>query len=191
MWQLEKGELFLSEISLKRLKQLYKKETNGKAKLRLLAAIHRKRGKSIDNIAELLEKPRKTVHGWLTCFQERGISGKDSIKQEGRPCKLTAKQRKELIKKLEKGPLYNPSGLWTAKEVRNLIRNKYGVLYGRTNMWKIFIAAGFTPQVPRKKHYKTASIEQIERFKKTPNKRQDATERKVLLWPQKTKQHLA
>ena len=188
MWQLEKGDMFLQKTSLKELKRLYKKETNSKAKLRLLAAIHRKRGKSMDIIAELLEKPRTTIHGWLTYFQERGISGKDSIKQEGRPCKLSGKQRKELVKQLKKGPPRNSSGLWTTKEVRNLIHNKYRVLYGRTNMWKIFIAAGFTPQVPRKKHYKTASIEDIERFKKTPSKKQGVTERKVLLWPQKTRQ---
>src|SRR3989338_1505047 len=101
MWQLEKGVMFLQKTSLKELKRLYKKETNSKAKLRLLAAIHRKRGKSMDIIAELLEKPRTTIHGWLTYFQERGISGKDSIKQEGRPCKLSGKQRKELVKQLE------------------------------------------------------------------------------------------
>jgi transposase len=171
--------------------KLYKKETNGKSKLRLLAAIHRKQGKSIDKISELLEKPRKTVHGWLTVFQERGISGKDSVKQEGRPCSLNGTQMKELVKRLEKGPSKNPSGLWTAKEVRNLIREKYGILYGRTNTWKILIAAGFTPQVPRKRHYKRASDEEIERFKKTPSGKQGSIERKVLLWPQKTRQHLA
>lgn len=191
MWQLEKGELFLSKTSLRELRKLYKKETNSKAKLRLLAAIHRKQGKSIDKISELLEKPRKTVHGWLTNFQERGISGKDSIKQEGRPCRLTGTQMKEFVRRLEKGPPKNPSGLWTAKGVRSLIRDKYGILYGRTNTWKILVATGFTPQVPRKRHYKRASDEEIERFKKTPSGEQGAIERKVLLWPQKTKQHLA
>ena len=190
MWQLEKGELFLSKTSLKEIRNLYKKEMNGKSKLRLLAAIHRKQGKSIDKISELLEKPRKTVHGWLTVFQERGILGKDSVKQEGRPCRLNHAQMKELVVRLEKGPPKNPSGLWTAKEVRGLIRNKYGILYGRTNTWKILVAAGFTPQVPRKRHYKRASDEEIERFKKTPSGKRGTTERKVLLWPQKTRQHL-
>lgn len=190
MWQLEKGELFLPKTSLRELRKLYKKETNSKAKLRLLAAVHRKQGKTIDTIAELLEKPRKTVHGWLTYFQERGVSGKDSIKQEGRPCKLTDKQRKDFVKRLEKGPPNNPSGLWTAKQIRSMVRDKYGVLYGRTNTWKILIASGFTRQVPRKRHYKRASDEEIERFKKTPDKKQDATGRKVLSWPQKMRQHL-
>ena len=189
MWQLETGELFLPKTSLKELRKLYNKEKNGKSKIRLLAAIHRKQGKSIDKISELLEKPRKTVHGWLTVFQERGISGKDSIKQEGRPCKLSNVQMNEFVKRLENGPAKNPSGLWTAKEVRALIRDRYGILYGRTNTWKILVAAGFTPQVPRKRHYKRASDEEIERFKKTPSGKHGTTGRRALLWPQKMRLH--
>ena len=98
MWNLAKGNEFLSSISLRRLQIMYDKETHAKAKLRLLSAIHRKKGKSIDEIAYLLSKSRRTIHGWLTRFQERGIVGKDSIKQSGRPATITLLQRKKLSK---------------------------------------------------------------------------------------------
>lgn len=183
--------MFLRNTSVKKLKQLYKKEKNGKAKLRLLAAIHRKKGKSLDDISRLLEKPRRTIHGWLTYFQERGVSAKDSVKQTGRRPVLTAKQVKELVRTLEKGPPHNPRGLWTTKEVREFIRRKYGISFVPQHVWRILIAFGFTLQRPRKKHHKTASAEEIEHFKKSQSAKQSTTERKVLLWPQKTKQHLA
>lgn len=191
MWHLEKGNSFLPETSVKNLKQFYKTEKNSKAKLRLLAALHRKKGKSIDDITRLLEKPRRTVHGWLTYFQERGIEAKYSIKQSGRPAILDKSQISKLIKVLEKGPPHNPKGLWTTKEVREFIRKKYGISFVPQHVWRILIALGFSLQRPRKKHYKSASIEEIERFKKTPKRKHATTERKVLLWPQKTKQHLA
>ena len=97
------------------------KKKNAKAKLRLLSAVHRKKGKSIDEIASLLSKSRRTIHGWLVRFQQRGINAKDGIKQSGRPVELTIKQRKKLLKTLERGPPHNPSGLWSTKEVRELI----------------------------------------------------------------------
>jgi len=191
MWNLPKGELFLPKVSIRTLEAEHAKEQNNKAKSRLLVAIHRKNDKSIDQISSLTHQKRRTIHEWLWKFQEHGISGKDSIKQTGRPARLTAKQIQELVKALERGPPHNPNGLWTSKEVREFIRKKYKISFVPQHIWRILQSLGFTIQRPRKRHYKAASIEEIRRFKKTPNRRHDTTERKVLLWPQKMKQHLA
>ena len=56
MWQLPKSKEFLPEVSSLRLQKLYDTEKNAKAKIRLLSAIHRKKGKSIDAISYLLKK---------------------------------------------------------------------------------------------------------------------------------------
>ena len=125
MWNLTKGKTFLPETSFKRLKTLYDKEKDSKAKLRLLSAIHRKQGKSIDEISYVLSKPRRTIHGWIVRFQDRGIEAKNSIKQTGRPSEMTLAQRKNLVKDLERGPPHNRSGLWNTKEVRALLEKKY------------------------------------------------------------------
>lgn len=191
MWELEKGKLFLPKTSLSKIKRVYRKEENGKTKIRLLAAIHRKQGKSLDDIAGLLEKSRYTVHTWLTNFQKRGIAAKDSIKQPGRKPKLTAKQIRELVKVLERGPLHNPNGLWSTKEVREFVKRKYGISFVPQHIWRILIALGLSLQRPRKKHYKSASIGEIDAFKKKQNAKHGTTERKVLLWAHKTKQPLA
>lgn len=191
MWGLSKGEMFLANISLKNLRKFYCEEKNSKAKFRLLAAIHRKKGKSLDDIAMLLEKPRRTVHGWLTRFQQRGISGKDSKKQSGRPPQLTLKQREELVKELERGPAHNRSGLWTTKEVKDLLKKKYNISFVSQHVWRILKSLGFSLQKPRKRHYMSASPEEIKQFKKKQGKKPNTIERKALLWARKMKRPLA
>src|SRR3989339_1563818 len=166
MWNLLKGKYFLPTTSVSQLQKLYDKEKNAKAKLRLLTAVHRKKGKSIDEIAYLLSKPRRTIHGWLTRFQKRGISGKDSIKQSGRPATLTLTQRKNLVKDLERGPPHNISGLWSTKELRDLLKRKYHVEFVSQHVWRMLVSLGFSMQRPRKRHYQRVSDEEIIQFKK-------------------------
>lgn len=191
MWKLTKGNTFLPKISLKKLQKIYDKEKNAKSKLRLLSAVHRKRGKSIDEIAYLLSKPRRTVHGWLTRFQKRGIDGKDSIKQSGRPSTLTLTQRKNLVKDLERGPPHNSTGLWSTKELKDLLKRKYGVEFVNQHVWRLLVSLGFSMQRPRKQHYKKPSEEDIVQFKKKHGEKQDTTGERGLLWARRMKQHSA
>jgi len=188
MWNLAKGNEFLSSISLRRLQIMYDKETHAKAKLRLLSAIHRKKGKSIDEIAYLLSKSRRTIHGWLTRFQERGIVGKDSIKQSGRPATITLLQRKKLIKDLERGPPHNPSGLWTTKEIKKLLKQKYHVEFVNQHVWRMLVSLGFSIQRPRKRHYLRPNDEEIAQFKKKLGEKHNTIVRKDLLWALKMRQ---
>ena len=166
MWNLPKGEDFLPRVSIQELRRLYKEEQKAKPKLRLLCAIHRKEGKSIDDIAGFTNMKRRTVHETLWRFVDRGVSAKDSIKQSGRPPELTEKQRRELIGRLERGPPYNRSGLWTTKEVRELIRKEFGVEYTHSHVWELLKTAGFSLQRPRPRHHKAPSKKEVEDFKK-------------------------
>jgi len=191
MWKLTKGNTFLPTISLKRIQKMYDKEKNAKSKLRLLSAVHRKLGKSIDEIAYLLSKPRRTIHGWLTQFQKRGIGGKDSIKQSGRPATLTLTQRKNLVKDLERGPPHNISGLWSTKELRDLLKRKYHVEFVNQHVWRMLVSLGFSMQRPRKQHYQKPNEEEIALFKKKPDEKQNIIVRRGLLWAHRMKQHLA
>jgi len=183
-----KGKAFLPETSLRQIRLLYNVEKTAKAKLRLLTAIHRKNGKSIDEIAYLLSKSRRTIHGWLTRFQERGIDGKDSIKQSGRPATMTLKQRKNLVEDLERGPPHNPSGLWTTKDIKKLLKRKYHVEFVSQHIWRLLISLGFSMQRPRKRHYQRPSDEEITQFKKKLDEKHDTIARKGLLWARKMRQ---
>jgi len=165
MWNLPKGEDFLPDVSLGKLKRVFEGEKVAKPKLRLLCAIHRKKAESLDEITAQTGLKRRTVHETLRRFCERGLAGKDSIKQEGRPSILSVRQRRKILKKLEAGPPHNKSGLWTTKEVRELIRKECGVEYSPTHTWTLLKAAGFSIQRPRPRHYKADEVE-AKRFKK-------------------------
>lgn len=190
MWNLGKGDLFLQGVSLRKIRQLYACEKDVKAKLRLLCAVHRKQGKSIDEIAYLLDRHRRTIHGWLTRFQKKGLVAKNSVKQSGRKPMLTIRQREKLVEDLERGPPRNPGGLWTTKEVKDLLKRKYGVDFVNQHVWRMLTTLGFSLLRPRKRHYKRPSKEVIERFKKKLDGKRDITERKGLLWARKMKRPL-
>ena len=188
MWTLPKKHQFLPKTSLLRIRSLYVKERNHKAKTRLLAAIHRKQGKSIDEIAYLVNAPRDTVYGWLRRFTTRGIVAKDSIKQSGRPTQLTVKQRMKLVKILERGPPHNPTGLWSTKELRAMITKKFQRTYVKQHVWRLLVSLGFSMQRPRKRHYQRASDDDIAQFKKKLDEKHNITARKDLLWARKMRQ---
>lgn len=166
MWNLPKGDDFLPGVGIAELRRMYREEWKAKPKVRVLCAIHRKEGRSIDDIAVFVNLKRRTVHETLRRFVERGISAKDSVKQSGRPPKLSEKQRRRLIAVLERGPPHNRHGLWTTKEVRELIWREFGVEYTHSHVWELLMAAGFSIQRPRPRHYKAPSEREIRRFKK-------------------------
>lgn len=166
MWNLPKGGAFLPNVSVEEIRALYAQEKKAKPKVRLLCAIHRKEGKSIDDIVGFTGVKRRTVHETLKRFVKRGIDAKDAIKPRGRPPKLTEKQRRKLVERLERGPPYNETGLWTTKEVREFIRKEFGVEYRHSYVWELLTAAGFSIQKPRPRNYKAPSKREARRFKK-------------------------
>lgn len=178
MWVLKKGISFLPSVSLDRLQKLYAEEKNMKAKLRLLAAIRRKKGDSIDDVARALEKPRRTVHGWLQRFEQRGINGVYDKKQPGRTPQLNKSQLKKFRRELLKGPPHVPSHLWTMRLVSEHIKKEYGVEYKRGNVFRLLRVVGFSVQKPRPQHYK-ADKEAQEQFKKKQDASQSTTVAKV------------
>jgi len=166
MWTLPSRTRFLPGVSTRRLRVMYAAEKHPKSKLRLLAAVHRRSGKSMDEIAYMLSKPRRTVHGWLTRFAERGIEAKDALRQTGRPSSLTPSQKRQFIRDLERGPLRNATGLWTTKEVQELLRRKYKVAFVKQHVWRMLDQLGFAILRPRKRHYRGADAATIAAFKK-------------------------
>src|SRR3989339_1301790 len=104
MTWIKKSDKFLPDISKEKLKQLYDTEKNAKAKLRLLAAIQRKEGNTLDAIADSLQKPKTTIRDWLKRIESKEINGLYDIKQRGNKSKLTPKQREELEKILDESP---------------------------------------------------------------------------------------
>ncbi|WP_143311786.1 COG3415 family protein, partial [Candidatus Methanoperedens nitratireducens] len=80
-----RGKSFLPDFSKDELNDLYQKEVDPKAKIRLLAAILRKDGKTLEEISLAVKHPLTTVGDWLRRLHTEGISRKNNKKQSGRP----------------------------------------------------------------------------------------------------------
>ncbi len=166
MW-LKKGENFLSELGMKELKKLYRNEKNSKGKIRLLACIKRKEGKSLTDISFDLSQPKTNIARWLHQVNVNGVKRIYDKKISGKPPKLLAKHKKELKKILSESPQKQkiPFTMWTSNLVQYIINKLYKVLFKIRRIEYLVKELGFSFQKPREKNRKS-SIKKQEEFKK-------------------------
>ena len=161
------GNEFLPEVSKQTLKNLYNREKDAKAKVRLLATILRKEGKSLSEISSSIKKPIMTISDWLRKIETDGLHRIHNVKQIGKPSKLTKEQLEQLDKVLEESPEKQeiPFRMWTTSLVQYIIKKLFGVLYKVRNVLKIVKKLGFSYKVPRQENMKK-NKKAVENFKK-------------------------
>jgi len=166
-----KGSEFLKEYSTDVLLSMYRKEKDTKAKLRLLACLHRRQEKTYEEISEILFQPMMTIHDWLAKIHVKGLPSRFNKRQQGAPSKLTDEQKKKLDRVLEQSPqaVGLPCVIWTGNMVRYYIQKEFGVQYSKSQIPKILKALNYTTQKPRPEH-KLANKALQEEFKKTSEK---------------------
>lgn len=159
---------YLTKWDLARLKKLYKSEKNEKVKTRLLCAIHRKQGKSILEIADLVCIPKSTVHDYLQRFENtKNVSAIADKNRPGKPSKLTSKEIKQLVCAVEQSP--KKSGLetdeWSTRLIKQHILNTFDKKYTMFGVRKLLKKLGFSLQKPRPIHH-LGSLKEQSKFKK-------------------------
>ena len=167
-WNLPVGEDFLPNVSIDFLEKRLAQEQKAKPRLRLLAALRRKQNWSFDEIANDLQLPRRTVHGALWRFVERGIDAAYDAARCGRHHYLNEEQQMDLRNRLTAGPKANGfrEGFWTTRMVLHFVEKKYGRRYTREHMARTLQKIGFSSQKPRPRNGRKPSDEDIIRFKK-------------------------
>lgn len=164
------GEAFLPSLSTAKLERRYRGEKDPRAKLRLLAALLRKEGKTMERIADELHVPVGTVHAWLRRLLGGGLKRLHDEHRSGRPSMLDAEQLKQLRHDLLRGPKANgfDAPFWTTKMVQEQVRRKYGKEYRARGMRDVLHRVGFSSKMPRPANAKRATKEEVESFKKRP-----------------------
>ena len=159
------GEEFLKGISVEDLKSMQSREKDYKVKTMLQAAMHRKRGLSLEEISRAIGKAISTIHGWLSRL-ENGMEGRHDRKSPGRPCRLSDEQTSFLDKDLEKNP--EESGFhrstWTAKLVVRHVLDKFGVRYSADGALRLARRLNFSVRKPRPVPYNSATKEEVEKY---------------------------
>jgi transposase len=106
---------------------------------------------------------RAVLHRW----NESGPTGLIDRRaaNRGRPA-LTAAQRAELFAALKKRP--PDGGLWTGPQVAAYVRDRWAVRVWPQTGWRWLRDLGFTLQVPRPRHPRSASPEARRRWGEKP-----------------------
>lgn len=148
-----------------------------------------KQGKTQTEVAQNLGVHQPTVNRWWKRYQEGGwaaLKKKKRGRREGTDRFLTPEQEEEIQKVIvDKTPdqLKLSFALWSREAVRQLIEERFDVLYSLQAMSVILKRWGFTPQRPLKRAYEQRPAEVKKWMKESyPAVKQKAKEENAEIW---------
>lgn len=120
---------FLPGITKRRLVSMRNKEPDERYRRHFDAAIMRKDGSTIGEIAEELDIHPGTAMNWLHRMLEKGGLGEGYKTRQGRPPKFTPKQLKDLEKDMKKSPRHYglDSETWTSRVVAQYALTRFEI----------------------------------------------------------------
>lgn len=120
-----KKHVSLEDID-KRIKSI---EKDAKILKRLYFIKFRYQGKTVENAARMVGVTKMVGYQWQKRWNEKGVEGLKPIAQSGRPLMLRMDQIKDLK------DILSTRDDWSTKEIRNLIKEKYGIEYSLKEVW--------------------------------------------------------
>lgn len=110
-------------------------------------------GKGLREVARIVDASTASVFRWREAWRGGGDKALDSRPNTGRPPKLTAKQRQDLVGILLAGAQTQgfPNEVWTLKRIAAMIRRQFRVRYHPCHVWKVLQACGWSCQVPERR----------------------------------------
>jgi len=112
---------------------------------RRLAASMLAKGRGIREVARAIGAAPSSVKRWKDALEEGGKNALKSKPHTGRPSRLSAKQRQELLRILKQGPRAANlrADQWTCHRVGTIIRRSFGVKYHPDHVSRILRALGW------------------------------------------------
>jgi transposase len=108
---------------------------------------------SLHEIARRLGCNASSVLRWRDTMKRGGTRALKAKPAEGRPCRLTKKQKTILIRVLIKGAVANGyrTDLWTTSRIAEVIEKQFHVHYHRNHVGKLLHQLGWSPQKPERR----------------------------------------
>ncbi len=126
-------------------------------------------GIAIQSVAQRVGASFSSVFRWQQAARKGGAAALAAKPVSGRPRKLSAAQRKRLLRVLLKGAVaYGfPNELWTLERIAAVIQKEFGVRYHPNHVWRILRSEGWSCQVPERRAIQRdeAAIEHWKRYK--------------------------
>jgi transposase len=104
------------------------------------------------DVAEMFGVPLRTLEWWIERYRTLGIRELVKGPYPGKKPRLTPDQQDKLAQIVEAGPEKAglDTGVWTATIVKSLVRAKFGVSYGLSQIRRILRKHRLSVQVPRR-----------------------------------------
>lgn len=112
-----------------------------------------KSGQTLSAVARQFSASVSSVHRWWQAYTRAGVRGLRPKPIPGRPSRLSAIQKQQLVTLLGRGPLragYR-TDLWTLPRVARVIRQHFGVRYHPAHVWKLLTGLGWSCQKPERR----------------------------------------
>ena len=156
-----RGKAYLPKVTLPDLEEMHRREASGKSRDRLQAAVLRKHGKNLEEIAKIVGRDISTVSRWLCRLEREGTESRHDRKSPGRPRKLNAEQERSIEEDLDKPPGESnfTRGSWNAKMVATRIRDRFGISCSQRTALRVAHRVGFSVRKPRSVPYNCVSSE--------------------------------
>jgi transposase len=125
-----------------KLKEMERRRRRG---ARLLAA-----GETQAEVARRVGVSRQTVMRWDRARQSGGMEALRRAQHFGRPERLSAAQRRELVQLLKDGAIASgfPTELWTLPRIAQLVEQKFSVSLVPSSVWRLLGRLGWSVQRP-------------------------------------------
>jgi len=162
-----------SDVSRNELYEIFRKADDADMARRFQAMFLLLDGYSKDIVASIVGISKRELIRWIHAFNDGGIDGLYPYPKPGRPCRLTAEQKQELDKDLQRNPrdLGFDSAIWDGKMIKHHIEQKFDVHFEVRRVQAMMHELGFSLQRPRPVPAQADSVKQ-EAFK------QDLAEKK-------------
>lgn len=149
----------------KRLSDLARTERDALRRDRYRAVILALQGKEALEIAEGLDRSRRSVQDWVYAYRDGGIDAVQPKPRPGRTPKLPREREAELKARLDAGPRPD-DGVCTlrGKDVVRILEHEFGVRYSLDGVYDLLERLNYSCLAPRPRHEKKDAAEQ-QRFK--------------------------
>jgi transposase len=158
----------MSALSIRRdrtprvLRKLAKGESDARIARRVLAIANALDGMSREEAAQLAGMDRQTLRDWVIRYNEHGLDGLADRPRDGRPPKLDAEEKAELIRIVLAGPDPEASGLsaFTREDLVRICKKRFATSVHVTSMGRILreLATKDAAQPPGKGPGRTSGL---------------------------------
>jgi transposase len=150
----------MSALSIRRdrtprvLRKLAKGESDARIARRILAIANALDSMSREEAAQSAGMDRQTLRDWVIRYNEHGLDGLADLPRDGRPPKLDAEEKAELIRIVLAGPDPEASGLsaFTREDLVRICKRQFSTSLHVTSMGRILRELGLSRQKARPSH---------------------------------------